>query len=168
MQQRFRKLLARARRIGLAAILLAAGIAGVSQFHVRPARAASGFSLSSVKGTYGYMIQGQMGATRLGLLTADGNGGISGSDIVQAFGGTQTQPFQGSYTVNNDGTGTMTLNYPAPPAPPQPPQDPDNPTPVILPPPPIAHYNFVLVNGRTLRAISSDRNVFATGDFTLQ
>src|SRR5437763_16869331 len=99
MKQRFRKLLVPSRRIGFGAILLAAGIAGISQIDVRPARAASGFSISSVKGAYGYVIQGQMGASRQGLLTADGNGGIAGSDVLQAFGGVQTQPFQGSYTV---------------------------------------------------------------------
>ena len=147
---------------------MVAGIAVMSQIHVGQVRAASGFSIGTVKGTYGYVIQGQMGATRLGLLVADGNGGITGSDMLQAFGGAQSQPFQGTYTVNNDGTGTMTLNYPALPTQTLGPEDPENPTIVVQPPPPVAHYNFVVVNGHTLKAISSDRNVFATGEFTLQ
>src|SRR5215467_10303012 len=100
LKQHFRILLVRGRRIALGTTLLVAGIAVMSQIHVGQVRAASGFSIGTVKGTYGYVIQGQMGATRLGLLVADGNGGITGSDMLQAFGGAQSQPFQGTYTVN--------------------------------------------------------------------
>ena len=147
---------------------LVAGFAGWGLSHgMSTARAASGYTAASMKGTFGYTLQGQVGQSTplagLGMIVADGNGGLSGSETSQVYGvGTQTTPFQGSYTINNDGTGTMTINYTVPQ------QDPNNPD-VVLPPPVIAHYNFILVNGSTqIKAVRSDNGTAAVADFKLQ
>ena len=150
---------------------LIAGLAGWTianiSFRVPAAHAAGGYTNASVKGTYGYTVQGQMGNSNplvaLGVLVADGNGGLSGSETVQTIGTyAEPQTFQGSYTVNNDGTGTMTLNYPAGPT------DPNNPD-AGPTPGAIVKYRFVIVNGKlTLKGVRADNRSFATADFSLQ
>ena len=136
-------------------------------FKMQSVKAASGFSAASVKGTFGYTLQCQIGTSTplagLGMMVADGNGGISGSETTQVYGvGVHTQVFQGSYTVRNDGSGTMVLNFPAPPT------DPDNPDAVQLAGP-IARYNFVIVNGLAeLKAVRGDNGTIAIADFKLQ
>jgi hypothetical protein len=136
-------------------------------FKMQTAHAASGYSAVSMKGTYGYTVQGEVGSSTplagLGLLVADGNGGISGSETLQVYGGgTQTQSFQGSYTVNNDGTGTIIINYP------QPPVDPNNPDALPVQGQ-VARYHFVIVGGNAeIKAVRADNGTIATADFRLQ
>jgi hypothetical protein len=84
----------------LAAVLLCAGSGG----------AKSGFSLKSVRGAYATTIHGTVDAT--GTLIADGAGNITGgtetvNDGTNACVGSIT----GSYTVNPDGTGTLTVHF---------------------------------------------------------
>jgi hypothetical protein len=148
---------------------LAAGFAGwgLSQGSLHSVKAAAGYSAASLKGTYGYTLQGQVGTTAplagLGLLVADGNGGISGSETTQVYGvGMQTTSFQGSYSVKNDGTGTLIINYPAPAT------DPDNPDAMPMPAV-VARYHFVIVNGSLeLKGMRGDNGTIATADFKLQ
>jgi hypothetical protein len=153
---------------------LVAGIAGwgLSRGPMSSVKAANGYSAASLKGTFGYTLQGQFGASTplagLGMMVLDGNGGISGNETTQVYGiGLQTTPFQGSYTVRNDGSGTMVINYPALPAPPV---DPDNPdASPMSPPPAVARYNFVIVNGSAeLKAVRGDNGTIAIADFRLQ
>src|SRR6476646_9217204 len=115
---------------------LVAGFAGWGLSHgpfkVQAVKAANGFSAASLKGTYGYTIQGQIGSTSplagLGLLVLDGNGGLTGSESTQVYGvGNQSTTYQGSYSVKNDGSGTLVINYPVPA------MDPDNPDAVVMP-----------------------------------
>jgi hypothetical protein len=80
------------------------------------------YSLSSLKGTYAFMTNGEVitSATaavqmaRVGSFVADGNGGITGGveDVNEVTVGVNTAvPITGgSYTVSADGRGTMTLN----------------------------------------------------------
>jgi hypothetical protein len=70
----------------------------------------SGFSLKNVRGTYATTIHGTIDAT--GTLVADGAGNVTGgtetaSDGTNVCAGT----IAGSYTVNPDGTGTLTINF---------------------------------------------------------
>ena len=155
-------------------VALVAGVAGwsLSRGSMKSVKAANGFSAASLKGTFGYTLQGQIGTSSplvgSGLMVLDGNGGVSGSETTQAYGvGMQTTTFQGSYSVHNDGSGTMVINYPALPAPPV---DPDNPdaTPAA-PPAVVARYNFVIVNGSAeLKAIRGDNGTTVVADFKLQ
>jgi hypothetical protein len=150
---------------------LVAGFAGWGLSHgpfkVQAVKAANGFSAASVKGTYGYTMQGQIGTSTplagLGLLVMDGNGGLSGTETTQVYGvGMQTTSYQGSYTVKNDGSGTMTINYPTLPV------DPDNPDAMIVPGV-VARYNFVIVNGNAeLKAARAENGTIAIADFKLQ
>jgi hypothetical protein len=147
---------------------LIAGIAGWSLAHgMHSVKAANGFSAASLKGTFGYTVQGQIGSTNplagTGLMVLDGNGGITGSETTQVYGvGLQNSQFQGSYTVNNDGSGVMVINYPAPAI------DPNNPDAVPLPGV-VAHYNFVIVGGTAeIKAVRGDNGTVATASFKLQ
>ena len=157
-------------RVYLFATVLMAGFAGWSMFHAPAAKAANGRSLSSVKGTYGYTLQGTLGNTTplagIGMLVADGNGGLSGTETLQVYGqGTQTNAFLGTYLVNSDGTGTMVINYPVAPAPAQ---DPDNPN-FNVPQAVTAKYDFVIVNGvAQIKGMRSENGIIATADFRVQ
>jgi hypothetical protein len=79
------------------------------------------FSLSSLKGTYAFVTNGEVitsatAATpmaRVGSFAADGNGGITGGIEDVNSAGTPSGALvisNGSYTVNADGRGTLTLN----------------------------------------------------------
>jgi hypothetical protein len=146
------------------------GLAGWSLFHTPAAKAATGRSIASLSGTYGYTVLGTLGSTTplaaLGTLVFDGNGGISGSETMQIYGqGTQTQVLQGCYTVNSDGSGTILINYPAPPAPAQDPDNPNYATPQAL----TARYSFVMVNGVTeILGMRSENGIIVTADFKAQ
>jgi hypothetical protein len=147
--------------------VLLVGFAGWGLSHGLTVKAAPGFTLVNVKGTYGYTVQGTIGLSSpfaaMGVLTADGNGGISGTETSQVYGvGMQTNAFQGSYTVDNTGCGTITLNFPAPA------QDPNNPDAPMLPGV-TARYKFVIVNGMAeIRALRADNGTMATAEFKLQ
>src|SRR5271157_3882967 len=85
-----------------------------------------GFTKSSLKGTYSFAVKGYgfnagtLSAANFfiegGVLTSDGNGNITAGtdDFVEAVGNT-TQAFSdsvtGTYIINPDGTGDLTLNF---------------------------------------------------------
>ena len=77
-----------------------------------------GCSLHSVVGTYGVSGGGTVGVgtanpvqdTEVGLLTADGNGNVSGSVTFSANGILLAATYTGTYTVNSDCTATASIN----------------------------------------------------------
>ena len=79
------------------------------------------FTNASLNGTYAFMTSGEVitgssaiPMTRAGSFTADGSGHISGGiEDVNTFGAPSTANAiaGGSYTVNADGRGTLTLNF---------------------------------------------------------
>ena len=134
--------------------------------------ASPGYAADALKGTYGFTEQGGASNTTplvgVGLLNADGNGAVSGTETVQIYGqGTQVRNFQGSYTINPDGTGTMTLNVPPPSYTPV--YD-DNGNLASIPPEgQVAKYSLVVVNNKVeFRGIRSENGIFVTASFTRQ
>jgi hypothetical protein len=73
--------------------------------------ALSGFSLNSVRGTYATTVHGTVDGT--GTLVADGAGNVTGGSETVNDGMTNvcTGTIKGSYTVNPDGTGTLTIHF---------------------------------------------------------
>src|SRR5437667_377300 len=103
------------RLLGSAILVVSMSLLGV----VSSTRAQSGCSLASFRGAYGVLVAGffqQAGTTvaslpntTIGLLTADGAGGFSGTSFTGSFNGT-IQPaatVAGTYTVNPDCTGSL-------------------------------------------------------------
>jgi hypothetical protein len=78
------------------------------------------FSLASLKGNYTYTLggtifglpQGYGTYHEAGSFVADGNGGLTGVDDFSPGANLISGPLSGSYTINGDGTGTMTLDPP--------------------------------------------------------
>ena len=92
----------------------------IGRFTAQPvARAQSGCTLANLKGAYGLAVNGffydpfdgsQGIYSSAGLVIADGNGGITGTDTLNLDGTpTRGRQFTGTYTVNPDCTGTMNL-----------------------------------------------------------
>lgn len=77
-----------------------------------------GCGLYSVVGTYGVSGGGTVGVgtanpvqdTEVGLLTADGNGNVSGSVTFSANGTLLAATYTGTYTVNSDCTATASIS----------------------------------------------------------
>src|SRR5579864_197687 len=80
--------------------------------------------LSSLKGAYGFQIvanqldsMGSNGGAIIGVLNFDGTGNVSGTGILKARTGqiqdgqTGQGSLSGTYTVNPDSTGIMTLRF---------------------------------------------------------
>ena len=83
---------------------------------VPSAPAADDFTLESLDGTYRFVFESTSDRNPFGgsgRITFDGNGGLSGVQRLVTTGGSIQQTFQGHYTVNPDGTGSMTtiINY---------------------------------------------------------
>jgi hypothetical protein len=147
-----------------AAAILLFSLASGSRTHAQTA-----YDATALKGAYGFTEQGGVGTTNplvgLGLITADGVGGVSGYENVQIYGvGTQTRSFQGSYTVNSDGTGSMTLVYAASAPAPDASGDVTSDSSQLT-----STYNFVIVNNKLeMRGVRSENGVLVTSDFTRQ
>ncbi len=105
---------------GLIAVVAAVAIGLVAgRFSVQPvARAQSGCTNASLKGSYGYVINGffydqdlnQGVYAEAGGLVADGNGALTGVSTSNVDGTVQRgQKFSGTYTINADCSGNMTL-----------------------------------------------------------
>lgn len=92
-------------------LMLAASIGAAVVLGSGPARAFSrNFSLASVRGTYATTVHGTVDAT--GTLTADGDGDIlKGEETVNDGTNACVGTLTGNYTVNPDGTGTLTLHF---------------------------------------------------------
>ncbi len=151
-------------------LLMIAGLGGWligSGNNARSVHAAATFTNASLKGTFGYTFSGSAGGAvpvaGFGILNADGNGGISGTETTGAFGASLvTRPFVGTYAINGDGTGTVTISYTDVPA-----DSGDVGTPTSMPV--SAHYSFVIVNGaKELRSVRTDPGVVTTANFAMQ
>jgi len=78
---------------------------------------ASGCSNSSLRGSYGFQLNGNIIGLGpiggVGVATYDGAGNFIQTDNVNVNGfGSAPRPGSGTYTVNADCTGTQTLNLP--------------------------------------------------------
>jgi hypothetical protein len=76
-------------------------------------------SLGTLKDSYGYTATGTIPGlgdiAAVGILTADGAGHVSGADTVAASNGViEHRIFTGTYTVDADCTGSITLQFDAP------------------------------------------------------
>ena len=157
----------------LVVILSVAAAAAISVWSLAPgghAHAQTAYDATALRGAYGFTEQGGVGTTNplvgLGLLTADGVGGVTGYENVQVYGvGAQTRAFQGSYSVNPDGTGSMTVIYAAAPT-----ASTDGSTDTTADPTQLtATYNFVIVNNKLeMRGVRSENGVLVTSEFTRQ
>jgi hypothetical protein len=102
-----------------AVLVLVALAVLIGTFTVQPvARAQSGCTVANLKGAYGLAVNGffyYMDGTQgvygsAGVVVADGNGAISGTDTVNIDGTpTRGRQFSGTYSINNDCTGTVNL-----------------------------------------------------------
>jgi hypothetical protein len=124
---------------------------------VNPAHADVTFTNTSLKGTFGFAYDGNssnLAVAGLGLLKADGNGGLIGTLSTDP-----SQPLQqvtGTYAVNGDGSGTMEIDYST---------TAEDGTTIAL----AQHYDFVLTDGmKTLRAVRTDPGVTAAVIFAQQ
>ncbi len=91
----------------------------IGRFTAQPvARAQGGCSISTFKGAYGlaingffYFPDGSQGVySSAGVAVADGAGGIAGTDTVNVDGTpSRGRQFTGTYTMNSDCTGSMSL-----------------------------------------------------------
>ncbi len=111
-------------QIGLSALLIVilAAITAVNTAYAGSGEgeANSSFSLRSVKGGYGFVIDGvsinvidstTTPAAAVGRFTADGNGNIvEGVRSLNVGGSVQEEVFTGTYTVNENGTGELTVH----------------------------------------------------------
>ena len=102
------------------AFLLLAVALVVGKLNVlRPVKAQSGCSVQSMTGSYTYLLNGsyfdsqnnEYGYSSSGHLIADGNGHFSGSETTDD-GATliENDQFTGTYTINNDCSGTALFN----------------------------------------------------------
>jgi hypothetical protein len=122
------------------------------------ARAQSGCSVASFKGSYSlsvsgtfYDVNGFAGVyASSGLAVADGAGAIIGSDTLN-YDGTPTRgrQFVGTYTINSDCTGAMNLKD--------------------LKNAPIVNMDLVIVNGgKDIELVDNDPDMILTGTARLQ
>lgn len=151
-------------------LLMIAGLGGwliASGYSARSVHAAANFTNASLKGTFGYTFAGTTGGAvpvaGFGILNIDGSGGVTGTEATEAFGASlATRPFLGTYAINGDGTGTLTISYTDIP---DDSGDSATPSPMAA----SAHYSFVIVNGaKELRSVRTDPGIVTTGNFALQ
>ena len=81
--------------------------------------AASSCSLSTLRGSYGYTATGTIPGigdlAAVGIIFYDGAGHVRGTDTAAAsIGVIEARTFTGTYTVDGDCTGTITLRFDAP------------------------------------------------------
>jgi hypothetical protein len=78
--------------------------------------AAAGFSNASLRGAYGYLVTLHTSDpsttvfANLGIMTFDGAGNVSGKNSQVALGVVTNSTYSGTYTVNANGTGAITLS----------------------------------------------------------
>ena len=137
------------------ALALAGTLKAVTLIHIPHAslalvaHAQSGCSESTLRGNYGFQINGNIiGLGPIGgvaLVTYDGRGNFTQTDNVNINGGgipTLNTPGNGTYSVNSDCTGTLTLNSGGR----------------------VTHSAFVIVrNGKQILDVGTDPHVVITG-----
>ena len=97
--------------------IVAAACGGGGGTSSTPPPPTGGFSNASLKGSYAFSMSGQDGTTgaflaRVGSFIADGNGNITAALEDVNIGGTARQAvsFTGTYSIQANGKGTLTLN----------------------------------------------------------
>jgi hypothetical protein len=142
-------------RIMAVALAFAGALTAVTLIHVPHsslvpvAYAQSGCSDSTLRGNYGFQINGNIiGLGPIGgvaLVTYDGTGNFTQTDNVNINGGgipILNTPGSGTYSVNHDCTGTLTLNSGGR----------------------VTHSAFVIVgNGKQILDVGTDPHVVITG-----
>ncbi len=104
---------------GAAALLLALASgcsSSIPSYTLPVVKAQSGDSNSSLQGAYAFRFQGfESGDQHIvanGLLTFDGNGNITGGSEQRTEDGIEFQfSLSGTYAVNSDGTGTLSITF---------------------------------------------------------
>ena len=147
---------------GLLAITFFAG-AGTS------AHAVQGYTVSSLTGPFSFEESGSIGNQpflAVGLVNLDGKGGLNGFTTIRGKSSDSvTATVSGSYVVNNDGTGSMTLQYSSAS---RPTVNPDDGTTVTGTSLDGSTYNFVLNSANRLRAIRTDGGELVTATLDKQ
>lgn len=137
----------------LVAFAAAAGLA----LRAGPGGTKSGFSLGSVRGTYASTFHGTIDGT--GTLVADGAGNIiGGTETVNDGTNSCTGSLTGSYTVNPDGTGALTINFTTT-------TSNFGACPTV---PTTNHAAIVVVSGRKVEVSGTDPTVLEIGSLTRQ
>jgi len=93
---------------------LVLGVAAMLTLGASNLQAQGKCNLETIKGAFGYLNTGTAFGTALasvGSMTFDGAGNIAGTDTNSFGGAISTTPFTGTYTVNGDCTGTLTVNF---------------------------------------------------------
>jgi hypothetical protein len=112
--------------------------------------------LTSFNGAFGYSLSGSVYDTRgyvyligaAGRMTSDGAGNLTGADTYSFDGNVAKRQYTGTYTVESDCTGSVTLTTPN-----------GNST----------HFDFVLVNdGKEVSLVQSDSGWIVTGSLKKQ
>ncbi len=113
------------KKVMFAVVLLALVAVGAgahkhsTSFNIVPAAHADevgGCTLASLRGSYAVRMEGEAFGEAfhaVGVQNLDGNGNWVGSEIAASEGGVSpNMPFNGTYSVNADCSGTMTANFP--------------------------------------------------------
>ena len=103
----------------LFALVALFGIPGVGILHPKVARAQTGCELSTLAVPYSYNINGTYYDNQgyyylygeIGLMMFDGNGNITGSASLSDDGTAAHITYTGTYTMNPDCSGNMTINF---------------------------------------------------------
>ncbi len=101
------------------AILMLLSACGSSSSSTPSGTGQGNFSNASLKGPYAYQISGtdlsnSVPYREAGVFTADGNGNVTTGtdDFAESSSQLSTNSTTGSYSIANDGTGTLTLALP--------------------------------------------------------
>lgn len=97
----------------------ASGLGGLSAVEMEPQPAANTRTVSALKGVYGFqetgVVNSSMTQVSVGQFILDGTGGVRGAMQVRTTGSSpQSITFNGIYSVNPDGTGSITMLYSIP------------------------------------------------------
>jgi hypothetical protein len=131
-----------------------AAIAMVALGLAASARAESNCSVATLKGTFGFNANGFLTApspgpgpfAAIGVQSFDGKGNTAATSTVSVNGDVHRVTINGTYTVNSDCTGSMTLTF----------------SPSGL----VNHLDFlVFSNGAKLQGIRTDPGVVGTGNY---
>ena len=144
----------------LACVMVLGAITFVRHFsHTRTVHAQTGCDLTSLSGAYGYGLTGYAYDNQgnlyvlasAGRLVADGNGGVTGADTYSFDGSVGKRTYTGTYTMNTDCTGSVTLQLSI-----------GNSTSTN-------HGDFVSVsNGSEINFVQTDANYILSGTFKKQ
>ncbi len=110
------------RSLVLASLAICFALALVLTKPAHVVKAQSGCTVATLSGSYGYLLQAfflphertpvasALVAAEIGVQTYDGTGNTSGSETVNGAGTIFHRTYTGTYSVNPDCTGSVTLN----------------------------------------------------------